>query len=46
MGHDLQIKPATIDDVPLILHFIQELAAFEQLSHEVIATEPVLQKAL
>ena len=46
MDNDLQIKPATVDDVPLILLFIQELAAFEKLSHEVVATEAILQETL
>ena len=34
-----EIKPATIEDVPLILSFIKELADYEKLSHEVVATE-------
>lgn len=43
---DLEIKPATIDDVPLILHFIKSLAAYEKLSHEVTATEDILRETL
>ncbi|MEQ1911961.1 MAG: GNAT family N-acetyltransferase, partial [Vicinamibacterales bacterium] len=33
------IEPARPADVPLILSLIQELAEYEQLSHEVAATE-------
>ena len=37
---------ATEDDVPLILSFIRELAEYEKLSHEVVATEGVLRESL
>lgn len=43
---DLEIKPTTIDDVPVILSFIQKLADYEKLSHEVVATEAGLREAL
>ncbi len=33
-----EIKFATIDDAPLILTFIKELAEYEKLAHEVVAT--------
>jgi len=33
------IRHATESDVPLILWFVKELAEYEKLSHEVIATE-------
>ncbi|EKD72121.1 MAG: hypothetical protein ACD_46C00001G0001 [uncultured bacterium] len=46
MHHDFEIKSATINDVPLILSFIKELAEYEKLSHEVVATEEALQKTL
>lgn len=42
----IQIKPATIEDLPLILTFIKELAAYEKLSEEVVATETLLRKHL
>ncbi|MGE3262098.1 MAG: N-acetyltransferase family protein [Bacteriovoracia bacterium] len=42
----LTIRPAKKSDAPLILHFIQELAKFEKLSHEVVATVPQLRKTL
>lgn len=41
-----EIRQATPDDVPLILAFIKELAEYEKLSHEVIATEKILQDSL
>ena len=40
------IRPATIDDVPTILGFIRELAAYERLSHEVVADEAALRTTL
>jgi GNAT superfamily N-acetyltransferase len=36
------IRAATPDDVPVLLQFIRELAAYEKLSHEVLATEATL----
>jgi GNAT superfamily N-acetyltransferase len=40
------IRPATPDDVPLILQFIRELAEYERLAHEVSATEEQLRATL
>jgi GNAT superfamily N-acetyltransferase len=40
------IRPATREDVPLILGFIQALAEFENLTHEVTATEEELRTEL
>lgn len=42
----LQIKAANIDDVPLILNFIKELAEYEKMAHEVVATEEILRDSL
>ena len=42
----IAIRPATIDDVPRILEFIEGLAEFEQLQHEVVATEELLRETL
>jgi GNAT superfamily N-acetyltransferase len=42
----LEIAPATAADVPLILALITELADYEKLRHEVIATEASLGQAL
>ena len=36
---ELEIRVATEDDVPLILSLIEDLAEYERLSHEVVATE-------
>jgi GNAT superfamily N-acetyltransferase len=40
------IKSATAQDVSLILSFIKELAEYEKLSHEVVATEDSLKATL
>lgn len=41
-----EIRPATEDDVPIILSLIRELAEYERLSHEVVATEGLLRESL
>ena len=41
-----QIKSATESDVPVILSFVKKLARYEQLLHEVVATEDLLRKTL
>lgn len=46
MSAHFQIKPATIDDVSLILSFIKQLAEYEKLLHEVVATEEMLAETL
>ncbi len=43
---NLEIRAATPDDVPLILSFVRELAEYERLSHEVVATEYTLRESL
>ena len=43
---NLRIERATIEDVPLILSFIKELAEFERLSQRVVATEDGLRDSL
>ncbi len=43
---ELEIRSATEDDVPLILSLIKELAEYERLSHEVVATEESLRRWL
>jgi GNAT superfamily N-acetyltransferase len=40
------LRPATPADVPLILGFIRELAAYEKLDHQVVATESLLAEQL
>jgi GNAT superfamily N-acetyltransferase len=42
----IRLEPATAKDVPVILRFIKELAEYEKLSHEVVATEDTLRAAL
>lgn len=42
----LHLRAATINDVPQILAFIAELAKFEALAHEAVATEEVLSEQL
>ena len=42
----LQIKPATIDDVALVLDFIKGLAEYEGMADEVAATEDDLRDSL
>jgi GNAT superfamily N-acetyltransferase len=46
MAPDLRIEPATPHDVPLILNLVKKLAAYERLSHEVVATEEHFREAL
>jgi GNAT superfamily N-acetyltransferase len=43
---ELEIRPGTEVDVPLILSLIRELAEYERLSHEVVATEEMLRDSL
>ncbi len=43
---NLEIKFATKADVPIILSFIQDLAHYEKLLHEVVATEALLDENL
>ena len=40
------IRPATTDDVPLVLEYIRELAEYEKLAHEVVATDEQLRATL
>lgn len=42
----IHITPACAADVPLILELITELAEYENLRHQVVATEAILQHAL
>ncbi|HET7478638.1 MAG TPA: GNAT family N-acetyltransferase [Rubrobacteraceae bacterium] len=43
---DLVVRPATEEDVPLILAFVRELAEYERLSHKVAATGEDLRRSL
>lgn len=42
----ITIRPAARADVPLLLAFIRELAVYEHLEHQVVATEADLASAL
>lgn len=46
MSGNFVIKRASENDVPLILSFIKELAEYEKLLHEVVATEAILKETL
>ena len=46
MNKTITIQEASVVDVPLILQFIKELAEYEKLLHEVVATEEVLTETL
>ncbi len=43
---NISIRAAREQDVPTILGFIRELAEYEKLSHEVVATEAMLRQHL
>ncbi len=43
---EVRVRAASEADVPLILSFIKELAEYERLSHEVVATEEALRRWL
>jgi len=46
MTTTLNIRPANVTDVPLILQLIRELAIYEKLLHECVATEEALKETL
>ena len=46
MSADITIRPILRDDIPQVLAFIRELARYERLEHEVLATEQDLREAL
>ena len=46
MFPDFEIRAAAVDDVPVILSFINKLADYERLAHEVVATEASLRDTL
>ncbi|ATD55673.1 GNAT family N-acetyltransferase [Clostridium chauvoei] len=43
---NLKLRETTIEDIPLILSLIKEIAEYEKMSHEVIATEETLKKSI
>ncbi len=46
MKNELVIRKANVSDVPLILSLIREIAEYEKLLHEVIATEDDIKENL
>lgn len=42
----IDIRPATPDDLGLVLDFIRGIAAYERLAHEVVTTEATLRESL
>jgi GNAT superfamily N-acetyltransferase len=46
MSEDITIRPAGAHEMPLVLAFIRELAAYERLEHLMVATEADLAAAL
>jgi GNAT superfamily N-acetyltransferase len=46
MSASLTVRPAAEHEVPEVLRFIRELAVYERLEHEVVATEAALRAAL
>ncbi|HEX3845297.1 MAG TPA: GNAT family N-acetyltransferase [Steroidobacteraceae bacterium] len=46
MSDTITIRPASREDVPLVLEFTRELARYERLEHEVSASEAQLREAL
>ena len=46
MTDTVTIRPAQEHEVPLVLAFVRELAEYERLAHEVIATEADMREAL
>ena len=46
MQNNFKIRPSTIDDVPIILQLIRDLAEYERAPDEVVATEASLREVL
>ena len=43
---DITVRPAAVHEVPVILRFVRELARYERLEDQVVATEEGLRAAL
>jgi GNAT superfamily N-acetyltransferase len=46
MSEEITIRPADEHEVPVILQFIRDLAKYEHLEHEAVATEETLRETL
>jgi len=43
---NIEIREATLEDIPVIFNFIKELAIYEKAEHEVITSEADIEKTL
>ena len=41
-----EIRKAVVDDLPLILRFIKDLAEYERMKDDVITTQEILKKSI
>jgi GNAT superfamily N-acetyltransferase len=46
MSGQVSIRPAEVHEVGIVLQFIRDLASYEHLEHEVVATEEMLRETL
>lgn len=46
MSTKFQIRPATVDDLPIVMQLIRDLAEYERAPNDVVATEEGLQEVL
>jgi GNAT superfamily N-acetyltransferase len=46
MSEAITVRPAGVGDVAVVLQFIRDLAKYEHLEHQVVATEESLREAL
>ena len=46
MSGQVSIRPAEVHEVGIVLQFIRDLATYEHLEHEVVATEDMLRQTL
>ena len=46
MPREIAVRPAAVDDVPLIAKLVAELADYEKLTHAIDATPDMLREAL
>jgi GNAT superfamily N-acetyltransferase len=46
MSEAITVRPAGVGDVAVVLQFIRDLAKYEHLEHQVVATEELLREAL
>ena len=44
--NEFKLRETTVEDTPLILHFIKSIAEYEKMSDDVVATEETLRKSI